>query len=469
MRKILFVLCFGSLCATTSAQQNQQKIDSVVALVKKYFNAQDADKLYELTGDKFRQQLSKEQFATIGTNNLFPLGEMKDVVLEQNKNGLATYKASFTAMDLLLILSLDAKDQLEAFLFKPYKTLEKKTTSTPSDNKLATAIDKSVDSAMQAYLSAKPTVGASVGILKDGKMYLYNYGEAVKGSNQLPGTHTLYEIGSITKTFTSLLLADAVERKKIKLDDPVNKYLPSTIPSLQLDGVPVTIKTLANHTSGLPRMPDNFSDSTKEGDPYVDYTKENMFDFLKTVKLGAKPGTRYDYSNLGAALLGVILEKINGKSFEAMVKEKITTPLGMNETKQTLLQGDLPRFAKGYDEKGAETSHWNFKAFAPAGALRSTSSDMLKYAQAQINAPKSLKNAIELTHTVTFDNKMKLGLAWHYIKPGKDEVLFHNGGTGGFRSYLAVDEKRKLAVVVLSNSALDVDESGNSIMRSLQR
>ena len=151
------------------------------------------------------------------------------------------------------------------------------------------------------------------------------------------------------------------------------------------------------------------------------------------------------------------------------VQELITAPLGMKETKQSLTKKDSALFAKGYTQAGLYNGPWNLNAFAPAGGLRSTITDMVVYANAAMDtASPTLHKAIELTQVPTFtDGKTKLGLAWHYIKPGADEVLFNNGGTGGFSSYLAVDKSKKLAVVVLSNCALPTDEVGNKLMKAL--
>src|SRR5207244_1996226 len=128
-----------------------------------------------------------------------------------------------------------------------------KTQKVKSDNRLLTALDKQVDSAVRPYINLAITTGVSIGILRNGKMYFYNYGETAKGNKKLPNQHTIYEIGSISKTFTATLLADAVSNGKISLGDPVSKYLPARIPALEFEGVPVTIKMLSNHSSGIPR------------------------------------------------------------------------------------------------------------------------------------------------------------------------------------------------------------------------
>jgi CubicO group peptidase (beta-lactamase class C family) len=167
--------------------------------------------------------------------------------------------------------------------------------------------------------------------------------------------------------------------------------------------------------------------------------------------------------------VGVILERINKDSYENILIKTICKPLGMNDTKVSLGAKDSVRFAKGYSD-GNFAAPWNFKAFMAAGGIRSTASDMIRYAQAQLfTASSSLHNDIQLTHTVTFKSTdATLGLAWHFIKPGKDQILFHNGGTGGYKSYMAVNLSKKFAVVILSNSTISVDGLGNELMKWLE-
>lgn len=453
------------------AQTQQQKTDSTCALVKKYFNEKDPQKLYDLTGEGFHKQQSWETFKNVSNTNLFPLGEIKETIFESSTNGVSKYKAVFASVNLDLLLSLDKSGKIETFLLRPYTNANvnaKKSVKVPFNNPLATELDKAVDNVMQPFMSQLNTVGASIAILKDGKTYFYGYGETAKGSNSIPDNRTIFEIGSISKTFTATLLADAVSKGKIKLDDPVNKYLPDSIPAIAFDGVLVTIKSLINHSSGIPRMPSNFG--TGKADPYIDYDDSKMFSFYKHFTPTRKLGDKYEYSNLAVGTVGVILERINKDSYENMLLKTICKPLRMNDTKVYLRPEDSARFAKGYSD-GNFAAPWNFKAFMAAGGIRSTPADMILYAQAQLGtSPRALNSDIQLTHTVIFKTTdATLGMAWHYIKPGKDEILFHNGGTGGYKSYLAVNLQKKFAVVILSNTTISVDGVGNELMKWLEQ
>ena len=448
----------------------QQNTDSVFQLIKKYFNEKNSERLYELTGEAFQKDLSPDDFKTVCDKNLFPRGEIKNNVLEKNSNEVSTYKVVFSSMNLSLLLSLDKKNKIETFLFKQYvEEKAKKNYAIPSTNKLTTPLDREVDSAVKPYITMQPTTGLSIGILRNGKTIFYGYGETAKGNKQVPDEHTIFEIGSISKTFTAILLADAVNSAKVKLDDPINKYLPDSIPLLEYQGVPVTLKTLSNHSSGIPGIPSNFHTS-EDTNPYKDYDNKDLYSFYKTFRQSRRPCEKYEYSNLAAGTLGVIIEKVYRKDYEALFIEKICAPLGMNDTRQFIRKNDSARFAKGYNANGAYNSPWDFKTLAPAGAIRSTAADLLRYAKANLGdaIPWLLKD-IQLTHTVTFtDGTNRIGLAWHYIKPGNDEILFHNGGTGGYRSYLAINLKKKFAVVILSNTSVGTEETGNAIMKWLE-
>ncbi len=471
MRKLLFILLFlGTGIFIYAQDRQQQKTDSVCILVKKYFNEKNSEQIYSLVGEAFRNALTEEAFKNICNTNLFPLGEIKETVLENYENGVCRYKAIFNSINFTLFLSLDKNDKIEEFLFKPYvDETAKKNYRVPSTNSLVSPLDKEIDSAVQPYISLQATAGLSIGILKDGKMQFYGYGETEKGNKQIPDEHTIFEIGSLSKTFTAILLANAVNEGRVKLDDPVNKYLPDSIPPLQYDGVDVTLKTLSNHSSGIPRMPSNFK-SGDVNDPYKDYNQHDLFSFYKHFKLMRKPGEKYEYSNLAVGTLGVIMERVYHKNYETLFTEFICRPLGMNETREFLQKQDSSKFAKGYNEDGAYNSQWDFDALQAAGAIRSTASDLLKYANANLgNAPSPLWKAIQLTHDITFtEGNTRVGLGWHYIKPAADDLIFHNGETGGYHSYLAINPKKKFAVVILSNCARGTEDVGAAIMKWLE-
>jgi CubicO group peptidase (beta-lactamase class C family) len=417
MKNVSIILLFAAIQLTAAAQgKKQSDIDSVCMLVKKFFNGKNASALYELTGKSFRAFLSDTAFRNVCTQNLFPLGEIGEIRFESYSSGVSKYKTKFNAVVLELLLGLDTAEKIEVFQFKPFSDGNtKKAERVLSTNPLISSMDKEVDSLVQPYITRQATKGLSIGVLKSGKKFYYGYGETAKGNNQIPDEHTIFEIGSISKTFTAALLADASMKGYVSLDDPISKYLPDTIPNLEYEGIPITLKTLANHSSGIPGIPSNLN-VTDMANPFKDYDTNRLFSFYAHFKPVRKPGQQYEYSNLAVGTLGVILERIYNKKYESLIIEKICLPLNINETMQFIKKSDSSRFARGYNENGYYNSSWDFKAIAGAGAIRSTASDLLKYANANLGiAPDSLNKAIQLTHLVTFNKEIKVGLAWHII------------------------------------------------------
>lgn len=474
MRKIQFIssILVLFLSMTVSAQSLQQrKNDSVFTLVYKYFNERQAESIYELAGDAFKKQLTSETFKYIADQQLFPLGPIRQSsLISFQDNRLSTYKLDFDSGSLQLLLALDKDDKLDLLLFKPYKeAAADKLKPVHTSNLMRTLTDKRVDSAARNYIQKGNTVGLSIGIIRNGVVHTYNYGETAAGNNQLPEVNSIYEIGSITKTFTATLLAYYANEGKLKLTDPITKYLPDSVSAnKELQGI--NLEMLSNHTSGLSRLPDNFEfHSSDPHDPYKDYTKKHLYEYLKTCKLNNKPGESYVYSNFGVGLLGSILEQVSGKTFEEMVKEVIRTPLGMQNTEQHLTVAQRSRFVTAYNEDGKAASPWTFQVLAACGALRSTLEDMLLYLKANMTPSQTeLSRAIELTHKITYNKDIKLGLGWHMITVEGVQYYFHDGATYGSSSFLAFNIEKKLGLVVLSNSAISTNDLGVSLIKKLQ-
>jgi CubicO group peptidase (beta-lactamase class C family) len=465
---LITLLCILQVSVFSQPSQ-QEKIEKIKETLIRYFNAKQSDSLYTMAGIAFKKQLSTEAFKTICEQQLFPLGNFQATEFEQMQKGVAKYKATFNSAILSLYIGLDSTDKLEILLFQPYKKLvQVPFTKTVTDNKLATDLDKSVEDILQRFMFEAQSVGLSVGILKNGRHYFYNYGETTKGNQQLPTSKSLYEIGSITKTFTGILLAKAVNEGIINLTDPINKYLPENVAVLKFGNDTAKIVHLANHTSGLPPLPDNFG-ATELINPYKDYDEDKLLTYLKTAKLTQKPGTKHEYCNLGVGVLGYILEKQYKMPFEKMINRFITAKAGMRNTRQFLLKQDSALFTQGYNEAMAKNSQWDFKALAAAGCLRSNTADMLKYAALNLfSKDATLKNAIALSHKETFNlGQQQIGLNWFIQNWGWGNLLFHGGGTGGYRSLLAINSTTKNAVIILCNSSTVLDNAGVALMKLL--
>jgi CubicO group peptidase (beta-lactamase class C family) len=243
-------------------------------------------------------------------------------------------------------------------------------------------------------LSLYPSIVVAL-INADGTSF-YNFGTNKFGGQPVT-EHSIYEIGSITKTFTATLLADEVLKGEMKLDDPAQKYLPDSVHMPMYEGKSITLGNLSDHTSSLPRMPDNF-DPADPMNPYADYTVSQLFDFVSNYTLTRPIGSEYEYSNLAMGLLGQILSRQAGMPYEELMLQKIAKPLQMNETKITLDDNMKKNLAYGYSG-GEQIKNWDLNSMQGAGAIRSSTSDLVKYISAQMNLTNtSLHDAIELTH-----------------------------------------------------------------------
>jgi D-alanyl-D-alanine-carboxypeptidase/D-alanyl-D-alanine-endopeptidase len=273
-----------------------------------------------------------------------------------------------------------------------------------------------------------------------------------------PDGDTVYEIGSITKTFTATLLARAVLAGRVTLDTPVAQLLPDfKIPSR--GAKEITLGEIATQHSGLPRLPSN--QLPKDGlDPYADYDAAKLKAFLAGYQLPRDPGATYEYSNLGFGLLGYALAQSEHTTWSAMTDETILKPLGMTMSGAVLSDAMRAHLAPGHDNLGNAVKNWDFDVLAGAGAIRSTANDLLRYLKASMGIdPSPLAAAMKLAQAPLSEmNKTsRIGLAWMTSRTG---IIWHNGGTGGYRSYLGFTADRQHGVIILSNTAVDLDDLG---------
>jgi CubicO group peptidase (beta-lactamase class C family) len=323
--------------------------------------------------------------------------------------------------------------------------------------------DREIAAAIKTRVEAKRSVGMVVATIDaDGTTSLAAYGSPGAGARPLDAD-TVFEIGSITKVFTAILLADMADRGEVRLDDPVEKFLPPGARVPARGGSRITLLHLATHSSSLPRLPDNLRPADIRN-PYADYTAEQMFEFLSRYELPRDVGASYEYSNLGAGLLGQALARRANRSYEALVKERILDPLKMDHTGVTLTPWMRDHLAKGHDAQGRPASNWDVPALAGAGALRSTMNDMLRFARANLDPSGGrLHRVIQRTHERRLPagrDDMSIGMGWHIRRASDRDVHWHNGGTGGYRTWIGFDRSRKTAAIVLTNSAMPNDDLG---------
>ncbi len=308
-------------------------------------------------------------------------------------------------------------------------------------------------------------VGIVVGIVDEHGSRVVSEGKLDNGTDQEVNRDTVFEIGSITKTFTGLLLQDMIERGQMKLDDPVAQYLPASVKLPTYHGSQITLLQLATHTSGFPDGPDNL-DPKRADNSRADYTFEKLDAFVSGYKLTREPGAKYEYSTVGIALLGQAIALRARTNYESLVVDRICRPLKMDSTRITMTPELKSRFAQGHNYFGYRVSHTDWGALMAGAALRSTANDMLKYVSANLGlTPTSLTPLIEKTHVSHFhahlDTDMEVdtdvGMTWMIMHDSDDTTIIGHGGlTRGFTTYVGFDMARHHAVVVLCNS-LDLD------------
>ncbi len=325
----------------------------------------------------------------------------------------------------------------------------------PNDEGLKTILRERID-------TAHAGVGIVVGIIDEKGTRIISHGTLSRTDSTAVDGDTIFEIGSISKVFTTELLAEMVTRGEVKLDDPVSKFLPVSVKVPERNGRKITLLELATQHSGLPRLPDDFTPADG-GNPYADYTVEQMYAFLSGHTLTRDIGAKYEYSNLGMGLLGHALALKAGKSYEALVIERLCAPLGMTHTSISLSTAAKKKLATGHSKMGKAVSNWDIPTLAGAGALRSSVNDMLKFVSANMKLDNAkLKEAFEMSQTARRDvgSGTKIGLGWHIYTRYGAEIIWHNGGTGGYRSFIGFDRKNQRGVVVLTNSENDSDDIG---------
>jgi CubicO group peptidase (beta-lactamase class C family) len=321
---------------------------------------------------------------------------------------------------------------------------------------------------------AKKYVGLAVGVRQGDTIYTAGRGRVADDRPHPPDERTIFEIGSITKVFTATLLADMAREGLVALDDPVQRYLPAGI-ELPVRGMPITLADLATHTSGLPRLPKGllWQAIRESSNPYAGITLDQLNAAIARTRPRRPPGKKIRYSNYGAGLLGYVLSLRASSTYEELVAERITRPLGMSDTSIAVPEEKRGRFAQGHSRRGKPVSNWDLPTLAGAGALRSTVADVLRFLAAQLgDAPEPLAEAIRTTHEPRARRgALEVGLGW-LLLPIRDlafKVRWHDGGTGGFRSVAGFVPELDTGVVVLASSSRPVDNLGLEILRAISK
>jgi CubicO group peptidase (beta-lactamase class C family) len=455
------------ICITTSQLSIAQaeKYAPIMNVFKEKYNSGQYEAIFNLFASAMKEALPLEYTQTFLADLKTEAGNiLNSEYAYQNNENYAVFKTSFEKSLLAICISVDDKNNINGFNiteFKEQKTAVNALNNLPKD--FSTIIfEKTKDFPNNTQLA--------IAVIQNGTTNYYGIIKRNDTLKQVNNAAKIFAIGSITKVFTATVLADLVVNKKTTLIAPINKYFNFSFKN----NATINLQSLANHTSGLPALPTNFT-SANETNPYKDYTSKNLDAYLlNNIALNTNDSNKYSYSNLGVGLLGHTLSLITKTKFVDLLKNKIFTKYKMTNT-FTSNKSLEKRIVQGLDASGNETSNWDFDVLFGCGGILSTVEDLNKFAKAQFVATNKTL-ALTRTPTYTVNKNMRIGLGWHIIKTKTNqELVWHNGGTGGYSSSMALNIAPQNGVIILSNvsafhaKARNIDAISFELMNTINK
>lgn len=453
MKKLFFFLVLIFTSNILSAQTDN--FTTAINNFQTQYNSEKYDAVFNSLSPEMQKALPLESTKQFLAGLKSQAGKINSKELVSKENATAIYKTDFERAQLEIHISLDDSNKISGLLIQPV-TEKKPATESETANALS-AYPKEISEIIFSKTKDFPTnTQVSIAVIKNGKTSYYGILKSDKTVKIAENQTKIFEIGSLTKVFTSTVLASLVTDRKLKLSDEINRFYPFPFKN----NVKITFETLANHTSGLPRLPENINLSDISN-PYKNYGSVQLYDYLKNgLNLKNNSEKKYDYSNLGAGLLGHTLAVSQKTSFTELLQKRIFDKFKMNNSYTS--SKDLgPKLVEGLNADGQKVSNWDFDVLFGGGGILSTTEDLSKFATAQFDL-KNTDLALTRMPTFTVSEKMKIGLGWHILKTQNGNNLFwHNGGTAGYSSSMAIDSENKTAVVILSNVSAFNPKMGN--------
>lgn len=433
MKKLIIgmacLLQAGIIAAQSPAAKFREVNDTVIAK----YNKGDYKGIYVMANQTYKNLNSEGELTWNLEDKKKVFGQVLSTEMIADLGDIKFFKWICQRGNIKLELWLDGNSILQYkfndFILQPNAPVRQPLT----DNPLKTQLDSMVDKYARIYMNYPHADGLSLGIYHKGKKYTYNYGEMARGTGKPVTDQTIFTVGSITKTFTGVLLARAVVEKKLKPDDDIRKYLDGSFPNLEYQGHPITLLDLANHTSGISHfrfnaVPANFETMTPAQQlSYFDaYTLDSLYRDLHNVKLDTMPGTHYYYSLIGTTLLNIALQKVYHESIDRIVRDYYGHTFHMKDTKLATDPADMPRYAEGYNDKGElqpKMPHYTVSL----STIHSTTRDMMNYVAANVEEKDP---AIRLSHQLTFGelSSFAVGYTWDMEQYySKYKMIWHSG------------------------------------------
>ena len=475
---IIFFLLFPLISLTQDEKPNERIV--IDSFIKKY-NSNDYKGIFSMLSEQMKEEVPYDEISNSLRSLSANLGEItgteflefrKPGMIEftllpvirigLNRNNFSSYKINFNENELRLDVSVDREDKIYNISLDEIidEALEKKAINN-------LIYDKNIISEKQQQLifhvsKYLPNEGQiSIAFIRNGQVQYFGTKRHNDSISSFENYKNLFEIGSISKVFTSNIFASYVLQKKLHIDDNINDFLDYSIK----DSTIISFKSLANHTSGLPRLPNNLKISYNRDKANV-YKKEDIDIYLKdSLEINSTNKGKFVYSNLAVGLLGYVLSKIDNASYDKLYNSYVFNKYNMHNT--TINNTDSALIVKGLTNTGSELENLNLDVLAPAGSVISSVEDLAKYGLAQFdNSNKELE--LSRQNTFKLNNKVSLGLGWFILKVKKNTWFNHDGNTGGYSSSMFIDVENQNGVIILSN--VDTEHTSNlglKLMKSL--
>ena len=471
MKNIILIVL--TLIVNLSFGQTEKSANKVVteSFVKNY-NNDDYKAIFSMFAEVMKEALPIDKTTEFLKGLKNQAGNITNQEFLKYENGTyASYKTTFERAVLVLNISIDDDSEINGLFVKPF--VEKNNTENIINN--LSVKDGLITKEQSEMIFEKVKIfpnqtQVSIAIINDGKVSYYGITKKSDTILTVNNQKNVFEIGSVSKVFTSTLLANFVTDGKIKLNDNINDYLKTPL----INDTGISFISLANHTSGLPRLPTNLNlTKVNPENPYKEYKEQELTEYLtKYLELSNKG--KYQYSNLGAGLLGYTLSKIENTTYENLLQQKIFSIFNMHNSTSDIskIKGNL---VKGLNDKGKEVPNWEFSVLAGAGGIYSSVEDLSQFAIAQFDySNKELK--LTRKKTLEVNENMDIGLGWHILKSQSNNFWYwHNGGTGGYSSSMAIDPKTKNGIIILSNVSAfnpnmeNIDKLCFELMKTLEK
>ena len=442
MKKIFLLLFTFWISGYSIAQSDSHKL--VVQSFQLNYNEENYDLIFESFSQEMKQALPLEntrQFLNNLKNQAGKIEKLEFVTFQQGT--YAVYKTKFERALIAINISLNDQNKINGFFIKPYEN-STQTGETTLDE--LHGFPEEIRSIIFAKTKDLPNQARlSIAIIQNGEVK--NYGVKKFENKILPDENhrNLYEIGSITKVFTASVLASLVQENELGLKEEINSYFDFQFNN----GRKITFESLSNHTSGLPRLPENL-DLSLTRNPYESYGKKELEVYLKDLMGQKKDTITYAYSNLGAGLLGYTLGLSQNTTFQILLQKRIFDKYGMDQS-YTSSENLGDRLIQGLDIQGKEVPNWDFDVMFGGGGMISSTEDLSKFVSAQFNS-KNLELKLTRQATHQLNQNSSVGLGWHILtSKNKINTYWHNGGTGGYSSCIVLNVDQEKAVIVLSN------------------